>query len=153
MRDKGRKTPAWCPEVIFCSRWSPRHFSHLMPSIIEAISQNRVSDQMHQTHFPIRSHSPTVWWTFSGVITSRVSDAVEVIESVPLSLCLCVCQRCHGWTVRPTGPMFGTGMNLEYILDEIDGQGHRSKFKVTSFKKTRFFPYNCNALKDFILKN
>ena len=78
-------------------------------------------------------------------ITSRVSDAVEVIKSVSsvcvcicASVCLCVCQRSHCWTVGPMNLKFGVGMNLHNILDEFKGQGHRSKFKVTILKNVIF---------------
>ena len=78
------------------------------------------------------------------LITSRVSDVVEEIESDPsvcvcVRVCVCVCQRSHDWTVRPTDPIFGTGMNLDYISDEFDDQGQRSEFKV--WKNLDFFSY------------
>ena len=60
------------------------------------------------------------------------ASAVEVIELVPsdclrvcVGVCVCVC----------ADPIIGTGMNL----DEFNDQGHRSKFKVASLKKSRFF--------------
>ena len=64
-------------------------------------------------------------------------SAVKVIESVP-SVCLCMSQRSHGWTVGPMDLKFGMGMNLDNILDELKGRGHRSKFKDTILKNVIF---------------
>ena len=33
---------------------------------------------------------------------------------------------------------FGTGIDLDHILDELDDEGHRSKVKVTRSKKRDF---------------
>ncbi len=33
----------------------------------------------------------------------------------------------------------GTGVDSDSMLDEVAGQGHRSKVKVTRLKKTRHF--------------
>ncbi len=48
------------------------------------------------------------------------------IKSVP-SVCQSVCWHSHRWTVGPRDQKFGIGINLDYILDEFDGKGHRSR--------------------------
>ena len=50
------------------------------------------------------------------------------------SVCVCVCQRSHDLTVGPKDPIFGTGMYLDNISDEVDGQSHMSKVEVTRSK-------------------
>ncbi len=52
-----------------------------------------------------------------------------------LCVCVCVCQRSHSWNVWRTDPKFGGGIDFDNISDEFEGQGHRSKVKITSLKK------------------
>ena len=73
----------------------------------------------------------------SEVISLPPASAVEVIESVP-SVCVSVSQHSHDWTVWSTDFKFGAEMHLDHISDEFDGQGHRSKFKVTRLKNVIF---------------
>ena len=66
--------------------------------------------------------------------------AEEVIFSVAsmcVCVCVCVCLRYTGWTVGPTDLKFGAHIKDHYILDEFEGQGHRSKVKVTEVKNVK----------------
>ena len=77
---------------------------------------------------------------FTSHVSGRGNRIGPVILSFCLSICLSVCVSVSALTAEPLDlRMHGTGMDLEYILDECDGQGHRSKFKVTSLKKLDFF--------------
>ena len=74
------------------------------------------------------------------IITSCISG--RGYKNGPVCVCVCVCvsvcQHSPGRTVWCTVTKFGTGIDLDKILDEFDGQGHRSKVKVTGSKA--FFP-------------
>ncbi len=48
--------------------------------------------------------------------------------------CVSVCGHSYGWTVWHIMMKFSTGIDLDDILDEFDGQGHRSQVKVTRSK-------------------
>ena len=57
-----------------------------------------------------------------------------------LSVCLSVCEK-NAWklihiseTVRPRVTKFGKGMDVDDPKDDLEGQGHRSKVKVTKSK-------------------
>ncbi len=55
-----------------------------------------------------------------------------------MCVCLSVCEHSDGWTVWHIIKKFSTGIDFDYILYEFDGQGHRSKVKVTRSKKRDF---------------
>ena len=63
------------------------------------------------------------------------ASPVEVIDRSRVSMCLCVhvsvSQRSQRQTVWHTDAKIGIRFNIDHILDEFDGQGHRSKVKVT----------------------
>ena len=59
--------------------------------------------------------------------------------SVRPSVCLSVSEHSHGWTDGPTILNFGTGIDLNKISTKFDGQGHRSKVKVTRLKNVIFW--------------
>ncbi len=63
------------------------------------------------------------------------ASAVDGMESV-LSVCLCVFQRSHGWTV--TDLKFGRNIAFDNISNKLEGQGHRSKVKVAILKNVIF---------------
>ncbi len=50
---------------------------------------------------------------------------------------LSVCLRSAGRTVGPTDLKFGARIEDHHILDEFEGQGHRSKVKVTKVKNVK----------------
>ena len=56
-------------------------------------------------------------------------------------MCMCVCQCVNIPTTEPV-TKFGTGIDLDEISDEFDGQGHRSKVKVIQLKNVilEFWP-------------
>ena len=57
-------------------------------------------------------------------------SAVEVIKTVSSAcVCLSVCWHSHGWTIWHIIKKFGIAIDLDDILDELDGQGHGSKMK------------------------
>ncbi len=64
-------------------------------------------------------------------MSSMMAEAVGGIKSVP-SVCVCppvrLCVRL-------------LGVDLDNILDECKGHGHRSKVKVTNLKKVIFFSF------------
>ncbi len=67
-----------------------------------------------------------------------LASAVEGIKLVP-SVCLSV--SVSAFTDKPFDirtKKFGRGMDLDYISDEFEGQGHRSKVKVVILKNTIF---------------
>ncbi len=72
-----------------------------------------------------------------------LASAVKVIEPVP-SVCVSVCASVSALTA--TNLKFYIEMNLDNIFGEFDGQGHRSKVKVTSLENVIFI-YS-NAEKD-----
>ena len=50
-------------------------------------------------------------------------------------MCVCVCQLALSLLNRLAyGMNFGTGVDLDNIMDEFEGQGHRSKVKVIQLK-------------------
>ncbi len=53
------------------------------------------------------------------------------------SVCPCVRLRSAGRTVGPTDLKFGARIKDHHILDEFEGQGHRSKVKVTKVKNVK----------------
>ncbi len=63
------------------------------------------------------------------------ASAVEVIKT-EASVCVCVlvCEHSHGWTNWRTVTKFGTGVDLDNISEEFNGQGRRSKVKVIQLK-------------------
>ena len=48
-----------------------------------------------------------------------------------MSVCLSVSQHSQRQTVRHTDAKIGVRIDIDHILDEFDGQGNRSKVKVT----------------------
>ena len=50
---------------------------------------------------------------------------------------LSVCLRSTGWTIGPTDLKFGARIKDHHILDKFEGQGHRSKVKVTKVKNVK----------------
>ncbi len=60
-------------------------------------------------------------------------SAVEGMESVPS---VCGCLSVSALTAEPfdVDTKFGGGYDLDNISDECEGQGHRSKVKVTRLK-------------------
>ncbi len=72
------------------------------------------------------------------LIPSRVSGRGYKIGPVCLcvcvSVCLCVCQLLSSLTTEK----FGARVDHDYISDEFEGQGHRSKVKVTMLKNVIF---------------
>ncbi len=52
-------------------------------------------------------------------------------------MCLSVCLRSAGRTVGPTDLKFGARIKDHHIPDEFEGQGHRSKVKVTKVKNIK----------------
>ena len=69
---------------------------------------------------------------FLSIITSRVSG--RGYKNGGVCVCVLVCEHSYGWTDRRTVRKFGTGVDLDDISDEFDGQGHRSKVKVIQLK-------------------
>ena len=82
----------------------------------------------------IRLYSPgsTVWPM--TLIPSRISGRGYKISPVCLSVRPSVIQRSFGWTVWNTDPKIGRDIDLDDISDEFEGQGHRSKVKITRLK-------------------
>ena len=67
-------------------------------------------------------------------------SAVEVIKRTCLPVCLCVCLLAlSGWTVWGMFKKSGSGIDLDCILDEFDGQGHRSKLPGLKMRLSVFF--------------
>ena len=82
----------------------------------------------------------------SLIITSRVSGRGYKNGVICVCVCVCVsvCGHCHGWTDWRTVTKFGTGIDLDDISREFDGQGqgHMSKVKVIQLKNVilEFWP-------------
>ncbi len=72
-----------------------------------------------------------------AIFTFSVSGRGNIFGSVRLCVCLCVCLCSAGWTVGPTDLIFGARIKDHHILDKFEGQGHRSKVKVTEVKKVK----------------
>ena len=53
------------------------------------------------------------------------------------SVCLCVCLHSAGSRVGPTYLKFGSCIKDHHISDGFEGQGHRSKVKVTKDKNVK----------------
>ncbi len=69
-----------------------------------------------------------------SLITSCVSGRGYKNGAACVCLSVSVCEHSHGWTDWHTVTKFGTGIDLDDILDNFVGQGHRSKVKVTRSK-------------------
>ncbi len=83
------------------------------------------------------------WWERgrklpTPLFPSRVSGRGYKIGPVYVCVCVSVCQRSHGWTIWATDLKFGVNIAFDNILDEIRGQGQRSKVKVAILKKRDF---------------
>ncbi len=65
------------------------------------------------------------------LITSRISGRGYRNGAVCVSVCVSVSEHSHSWTDWHTVTKFGTGIDLDGILDKFDGQRQRSKVKVT----------------------
>ena len=65
----------------------------------------------------------------TSIFTSRVSSPGHRIGAVYVSVCVClsVCEHSHSQTVWPMTLIFGMGRDLDLSLDNIVGQGRRSR--------------------------
>ncbi len=76
--------------------------------------------------------------TFTEFLPPALAEEVIFsVASVCLSVCVSVCLRSTGWTVGPTGLKFGARIKNHHISDGFEGQGHRSKVKVTKVKNVK----------------
>ncbi len=64
-------------------------------------------------------------------------EVIFSVASVCVSVRPCVCFHSAGRTVGPTDLKFGTRIKDHHISDEFEGQGHRSKVKVTKVKNVK----------------
>ncbi len=69
----------------------------------------------------------------SSIFTSHVSARGNIFRSV----CVSVCLRCTGWAVGPTDIKFGACIKGHHISKEFEGQGRRSKVKVSKVKNVK----------------
>ncbi len=74
---------------------------------------------------------------WAWIFTSHVIGKSNNFCSVRLSVCLSVCLRSTGQTFGPTDLRFCTRSKDHHILGEFEGQGHRSKIKVTKVKNIK----------------
>ena len=72
-----------------------------------------------------------------SLLTSRVSGRGNIFGSVRVCVRPCVRLRSTGRTVGPTDLKFGTRIKDRHISDKFEGQGHRSKVKVTRVKNVK----------------
>ncbi len=81
-----------------------------------------------------------IWPTLTNFFPSRVSGRGYKIGpvSVCVSVCLSVSEHSHGRTVWPSIMKFGVSTDLNNLLAKFDGQGHRSKVKVTMLENMIF---------------
>ena len=75
-------------------------------------------------------HNSLISEITNSFFTSRISG--RGYRNGPV--CVSVCGHTHGWPVWHFSTKFSTGIDLDDILEEFDGQGHRSKVKVTRSK-------------------
>ena len=65
-------------------------------------------------------------------------EGIKSVRCVCLSVRQSVIQPSHGWTVWHTDVKIGRDIDLDKILDNFEGQGHRSKVKVAILKNVIF---------------
>ncbi len=96
---------------------------------------------INRPFFPVcRKNSMKFDRFFTLIILLPPVSAVEVIKRTCLPVCLCVCLLAlSGWTVWGMFKKSGTGIDLDCILDEFDGQGHRSKLPGLKMRLSVFF--------------
>ena len=80
-----------------------------------------------------------IYLTCSFLPPVTVSGRGNNFGSVRVVVCLsvCVCLRSTGWTVGPKDLKFGARIKDHHTLDNFEGQGHRSKVKVTKVKNVK----------------